>query len=462
MRATELREFLLRTGILVNGLLELEIEDGFGFEDWLIQNLQGGQRYSMTILSLNDFTFHDGWQRFSEALAKSTSLASISFEAYCYQQSDRSLFYEAIAKNTSIIGLQAWLDRALSKSGSIYDDWKLLSQALKNNKSIDSVEINEISYGGIYHRIKIDPHAAANVFGFLSGNNVVTNLRTDCFLSPQEMHTLAEGLKHNTALTSIEFDAQFRDTRVWDFGPLGEGLKHNTTLSHIQLFSVKISCEASKTFFEALTSSNSVSSLRLINITLDGAPDLFFHYLKATQALRKLMIMRPIAYTTQIDPEELYSALLTNTSVTDLTLARQDRSKSISDLIRKMKTLKSLVLEGNLDADVIDGISDALLTNDTLTRLAGVKVPIDILQRNATLKSIVVENMTLEELLEVINTSPYLTSLSVVFHTRFSTVAKEAVTQALGNNYVLKNVSVGGLDTSNQFSKSKHEFKKQS
>ncbi len=456
--------------------MDTEIADAGRFEEWLAQSLRTEYLIETLVLSHN-FPFKCDFKCFGSALSQTSTLKTLDLTFASSHGTNRSYVYAAIGNNTSITKLKANLDR------SVPSDWRQLSHGLARNKMIKKLEISDEPsfWSDNSSKTAIDTNAAVNFFNFFTSNNVITELKVCCFLSAQEMQSLAEGLKYNKSVTvlslirpPVTLGLLTKQDPKLDIGPLGDCLKSNTKLTEIRLDSIDVAPEPSEALqrlFDGLTVNRSVKSLTLCDVFISGSATPFSQFLKTTQSLCKLEILGKLKFAEKESHDALLLALSANASITDLTLTPRGDLKLLHSLISNNKTLRSLSLVGRFSREIQQDIEQALTINDTLTRVNVDNVSealpqfySNIMKQNTTLKALSIKaagGLPTNELIEIINASETLRELKVHSFKPFNKETQLAVMRALENNYVLTKIECTCISNGSEISRRNSELMKQ-
>ena len=312
------------------------------------------------------------------------------------------------------------LDLSHKKVGD--DNVKELSEALKNNRTLTSLNLNDnkIEAGAKdlikvikYIRTLISLNLRNNKIGDLGAiklsqvlrhNTNLTTLNLRCInISIVAIRNLSAALMDNKTLTSLNL----RNNKIRSAGAieLGMALKENKYLTSLNLGNNKIGKAGAQALSNALQNNITLSTLKLkCNKIRDGGVTAL------SQALKKntTLIFLELQWNKISDAglQELSEGLQTNNTLSFLDLGYNNfgdaSMQALSDVLTNNKALTALSLRENLIGDTgINTLCQGLKNNKTLTTLdlgwnmmgdSGARALSQALQNNSTLTSLHLEH----------------------------------------------------------------------
>jgi hypothetical protein len=201
--------------------------------------------------------------------------------------------------------------------------------------------------------------------------------------NPDNMKYLSEALKENKSITTLDLcnnsTASNPDNMKW----LSEALKENKSITtlNLQWSSIKSNSDNMKHFSEALKKNKIITTLYLYNNSIGSNPDNMKYLSEGLKENKTITTLN--LYNNSIGPNPdnmkyLSLALKENKTITTLDLgsnsigSNPDNMKYLSDALKENKTIMTLNLGSNfigLNPDNMKYLSEALKVNKSITSL---------------------------------------------------------------------------------------------
>ena len=343
---------------------------------------------SLSFLDLHSIIIEDeGANSLSQALRVNTSLSSLNLHSTFIGDVGANSLAQALRVNTSLSSLDLSQNFGGAKEPKILSRVRKVSTALSvwdsGSDSIRAEAANSLTQADLslvdmcsnfYRALEKNPFVqAARQLDYLS------SLHYNCSIGAEGANSLAEALRVNTSLSSLNLHSN----SIGDEGAdsLAMALRINTSLCSLDLSANSICAEGAISLAQALIDNTSLSSLAFSYnpIGAEGANSLA-QALRVNASLSTLKLVSNFIHDEEVNA--LAQALRVNSSLCSLDLSENsigsEGASALAQALRVNTSLSSLILKHNSIGDEgANSLGEALRGNTLLSFLDLSYNPID-------------------------------------------------------------------------------------
>lgn len=209
-------------------------------------------------------------EAFYALIKNNKTLHTLRIDGLCHFSKDIPALSRALIKNRTIKTLDLSFSRAdlqhhcNNRNSKIYDDYRLLFQALGQNKNLTSLKLKNIALHEVF---------VQKLTHILKRNKCLTELEIDCKINDQGIVVLADFLMHNSTLKRLTV----RPESPINFKPIIKSLTTNSSLTALELDHGYHDSETVRLLSEVLKNNHKLIELNLASngSVLKSSPQLY-------------------------------------------------------------------------------------------------------------------------------------------------------------------------------------------